>query len=115
MGNMTDRDVCDLLARAMCAEPDRKNVVPVGASLLRNLQEQERSLGYVLSTLLLPRNRTQLESGDPTAIRELFEFAERQYEAFKKLGGEWSLDECLSDGMKLEAERLNAAKFVGGG
>ncbi len=107
MNTISDREVCDMLARAMGTEPNRKTVVPVGAKLLQNLQAQERSLGHVLATLLLPANRTRLETGDMTALRDLFEFAEREYESFKKLGGEWSLDECLSDGMKQEAERLN--------
>jgi len=112
---MSDRDVSDLLARALCTEPDRKHVVPVGAKVLENLKQQERSLGYVLATLLLPANRSRLEAHDPTAMRELFEFAERQYADFKKLGGEWSLDECLSEGMKAEVNRLNSAAVKGGG
>lgn len=104
---ISDREVSDLLARALCSEPDRKHVVPVGAKVLENLQTQERALGLVLRTLLLPQNRTRLGSHDPSAMRDLFEFAEREYADYKRRGGEWSLDECLSEGMKSEVARLN--------
>lgn len=96
---MSDREVSDLLARAVCTEPDRKHVVPVGAKVLENLRQQERSLGNVLATLLLPENRKRLETGDPSTLRDLFEFAEREREDFKKLGGEWSLDTALKNGL----------------
>lgn len=96
---MSEREVSELLARALCTDPDRKHVVPVGAKVLANLRQQERSLGYVLATLLLPENRARLEANHPNALRELFEFAEREYESFKNLGGEWSLDDALRDGL----------------
>ncbi len=107
---MSEREVSDLLARALCAEPERKHVVPVGSALLKNLQTQERAFGNLLATLLLPANRTRLETGHPGAMRDLFELAEREYEDFKKRGGGWSLDECLSDGMKSEVARLNGGE-----